>query len=107
MIARIWFGRTRAEQADEYVEYVRRTGVTTQRATTGNLASMILTRRVGDEVEVGVLSLWESLDAIRAFAGERPDVAVYFPEDERFLSELPPEVDHYEVPVAELARSLG
>lgn len=64
---------------------------------------MILTRENGDEVEFLVVSLWESLDVVRAFAGERPEVAVYYPEDEKFLLEFEPEVRHYEVAVAELA----
>ena len=50
-----------------------------------------------------VFSQWESLDAVRAFAGERPEVAVYYPDDERFLLEFEAEVRHYEGPIAELA----
>lgn len=103
MIARIWRGRTRTEDAEEYVEYVRKTGVTEQRATPGNRGSMLFTRQLDGEVEFLVLSLWESMAAVRAFAGERPEVAVYYPEDERFLLELEPEVRHYEVAVAEMA----
>lgn len=101
MIARIWLGRTRVEDAEEYLEYVKKTGVTQQRATLGNRSSMVLTREIGDEVEFLVLSVWESLAAVRAFAGDRPEVAVYYPEDERFLLELEPEVRHYEVSVGE------
>lgn len=103
MIARIWRGRTRAEDADEYVEYVNQTGVAQHRRTAGNHGSMILRRKAGNEVEFLVFSLWESLDAVRAFAGERPEVAVYYPEDKRFLLGLEPEVRHYEVAVADLA----
>ena len=103
MIARIWRGRTRAEDADGYVEYVNRTGLAQHRRTQGNHGSMILRRKFGGEVEFLVVSLWESLDAVRAFAGERPEIAVYYPEDEKFLLELEPEVRHYEVSVADLA----
>ena len=103
MIARIWRGRTRTEHAHEYVDYIKKTGVKQHRETPGNLGSMILTRENGDEVEFLVLSLWESLDVVRAFAGERPEVAVYYPEDEKFLLEFEPEVRHYQVAVAELA----
>lgn len=102
MIARIWRGRTRAEHAGEYAAYVNETGVTQQRGTPGNRGSMIFTREQGDEVEFLVVSLWDSLEAVRAFAGERPETAVYYPEDERFLLNLEPEVRHYEVPVASL-----
>ena len=44
-----------------------------------------------------LISLWESLDAIRAFAGEDLDRAVYYPEDEEYLLELEPDVAHCEV----------
>jgi hypothetical protein len=37
------------------------------------------------------------MEAIKAFAGEAPEVAVYYPEDDHFLVERPPNVDHYRV----------
>ncbi len=45
----------------------------------------------------GVISLWGSLDDVRAFAGPRPEAAVYYPEDERYLLDRSPTVDHYEI----------
>ena len=101
MIVRMWRGRTMAAQADEYVEYMTTTGVARQRATPGNVGSMILRREIGDETEFLVVSLWESLEAVRAFAGDRPEVAVYYPEDDTFLLEFEPEVRHYHASVAE------
>lgn len=105
MIARIWRGRTRSSQAKEYAAYVERTGVAAQRKTPGNLGSMVLQRDLGEESEILVISFWDSWEAVRAFAGEVPERAVYFPEDRAYLMELEPEVRHYEVPVAELAVS--
>lgn len=101
MIARVWRGRVSTEKADEYLRYVEETGIASQRSTEGNRGSMLLVRKVSEEAEVMVFSLWESLDAIRGFAGERPEVAVYFSEDEKYLLELEPEVEHYEVVVRE------
>ena len=101
MIARIWRGRTRKEDADEYSDYINQTGVPGQRGVEGNLASMILRREKGDEAEFLVFSLWENWDAIRAFAGERPEVPIYYPEDQNYLLEFEAEVRHYEVDVAE------
>lgn len=103
MIARIWHGRLRAEEVDEYVAYVEETGIKAQRGTPGNLASMILTRGKKDEAEIVVLSLWESMEAVRAFAGQRPEIAVYYVQDAKYLLEFEPEVHHYEVPAAESA----
>jgi heme-degrading monooxygenase HmoA len=106
MIARIWHGRTKAEHADEYVDYVNRTGVEQQRRTPGNLGSLLLRRVSGGEAHFLVVSFWESMAAIEAFAGERPEVAVYYPQDEGYLLELESEVVHWEVSVAELAATL-
>jgi heme-degrading monooxygenase HmoA len=104
MIARIWRGRVRSNQADEYVDYVNETGIRSQRATAGNVGSMVLRRDLGDETEILVVSLWESMEAVRAFAGDRSDVAVYYPQDTEYLLELEPKVTHYEVPVADCQR---
>jgi heme-degrading monooxygenase HmoA len=102
MIARVWHGQTRAEHAEEYAEYMRQTGVKAHRATAGNRGSMIFHRVSGEVADFYVISLWESMDAISAFAGEDPEVAVYFPEDERYLLELEPGCLHYDVPAFEV-----
>ena len=97
MIARVWKGTTRAEQADEYFEYLQRTGVDHCRRTPGNRGVSIL-RDVKDGVATFVFtSRWDSWDAIHAFAGPEPERAVYYPEDREFLLALEPNVAHYEV----------
>ncbi len=103
MIARIWRGRTRKEDADRYTVYINETGVPGQRGMPGNLGSLVLRRENGDEAEFLVFSLWDSWSSIRAFAGDQPQVPVYYPEDEKYLLEFEAEVRHYEVPVAELS----
>jgi uncharacterized damage-inducible protein DinB/heme-degrading monooxygenase HmoA len=100
MIARSWDGVTRTAQADEYADYVRRTGVTDLAATGGNLGVYLLRRREGDRTRFRVLSLWDSMEGIRRFAGDDPEKARYYPEDERFLLALEPHVEHFEVVAA-------
>lgn len=99
MIARMWSGRTRAADADVYLDYLKATGVEAQRAVEGNLGSLVLRRLEDGTAEFWVISLWESMQAIEAFAGDRPEVAVYFPKDEEYLLELSEEVLHYELPI--------
>jgi heme-degrading monooxygenase HmoA len=99
MIARMWRGRIRSNDAPEYLEYVKETGIQEQRRTPGNRGSMILQRDLGDETEILVVSLWETLESVRAFAGEPIEQAVYYPQDEKYLLELEAEVAHYEVAV--------
>ena len=97
MIARVWRGTTRARDADTYAAYMRGTGSESLAATPGNKGVYML-RRIRDEAaEFVMISLWESEDAIRGFAGDDIDVAVFFPEDDRYLIERELTVSHYEV----------
>ena len=57
----------------------------------------MLRRDDGDRSEILTFSLWDSVDSIRAFAGEDIDQAVFYPEDDRFLIERDRTVQHYEV----------
>jgi len=97
MIARIWYGRTKRQDAETYSEYVSRTGIKALKATDGNLGAYLLRRIDGDEAEFAVLSLWESIAKVRNFAGKATEKAVYYPEDERYLLRLDPRVRHFEV----------
>jgi heme-degrading monooxygenase HmoA len=97
MIARIWHGVTEAAKADEYLNYLNQTGVPDYRQTAGNLGVYVLRRIEADKAHFQLMSLWESFDAIKRFAGADFEKARYYPEDEAFLLELEPQVTHYEV----------
>jgi heme-degrading monooxygenase HmoA len=97
MIARIWRGMTAASNADEYLEYLRLTGMREYKETDGNRGVFVLRRTQGEHTEFILLSLWESMDAVRRFAGENADIAKYYPRDAHYLLELEPHVRHYEV----------
>lgn len=101
MIVRTWRGRTRAADADRYVEYLKQTGVKEYRETPGNRRVQILRRVRGDAAEFLVVTWWDSYEAIRGFAGDNIDTPVYYPEDKEFLLEFEDHVDHYEVVVEE------
>ena len=97
MIARIWKGAVRGADGDAYAAYIRETGVAGYEATPGNRGVWMLRRDIGELTEFVMFTLWESLEAIREFAGEDVERAVYYPEDDRFLVERSSTVDHYEV----------
>ncbi|MFS0868076.1 hypothetical protein AB3M83_12185 [Microbacterium sp. 179-B 1A2 NHS] len=95
-IVRMWTGVVRTADRDRYVAYVERTGMTAYRATPGNLDCWLLTRDLGDgRTEVTTVSRWENRDAIVAFAGDDPDRAVFYPEDDEFLLTRDERVRHY------------
>jgi heme-degrading monooxygenase HmoA len=97
MIARMWKGATRAEDADRYVEYLRQTGLAEYAGTPGHRRTITMRRVVDDRAEFVLVTLWDSLDAVRLFAGDDPEQAVFYPEDDRFLVARDDRVTHYEV----------
>src|SRR6266540_636674 len=96
-IARIWRGRTLASKADEYQAYLDTSGISKVRATPGNLGVMVLRRNDGGKTEFLVMSVWESVEAIKKFAGENYQKAVILPRDREYLLEVEPTVLHYEI----------
>lgn len=84
-------------KADEYHAYLLATGVKDYRTTAGNRGVQMLRRDDGERAEFLLITLWDSLDAIRAFAGDDVETAVYYPEDKDYLLEFEPTVMHYEV----------
>ena len=97
MIARTWRGATRAKDSAAYLGYLHRTGFTEYRKTKGNRGVLALRRIVDDKAEFLLVSLWESEESIRRFAGDDIKKAVFYPEDEQFLIERDEQVSHYEV----------
>src|SRR5687767_11984363 len=98
MIARIWRGAVRPGDGDAYVAYIEKTGMREYRQTPGNISAHMLRRDLEDRTEILTLTFWESMEAIKAFAGDAPELAHYYPEDDRYLIERPLNVEHYEVP---------
>lgn len=97
MIARIWHGATEAEKADDYLNYLKRTGLPDYRRTKGNRGAYVLRKIEGDTAHFYALSFWDSLDSIKELAGEDYEKAKYYPEDEKFLREFEESVQHLEV----------
>ena len=96
-LARLWRGATRAADADAYLEYLHETGIAEYRRTPGNRGVFVLRRIADGRAEFLLITLWESEDAVRRFAGEDPGKAVFYPEDDRFLIARDERVDHFEV----------
>jgi heme-degrading monooxygenase HmoA len=105
VIARIWRGAVRRDDGDAYAEYMRETGLRAYVRTPGNRGAWMLRRDDGDRTEFVMFTLWESLDAVKAFAGEDYEVAVFYPEDDRFLIERDESARHYVVEDARPADS--
>jgi heme-degrading monooxygenase HmoA len=97
VIARHWRGWSTPELAPAYEEHLRTQTFPALRAIDGHADAFFLRRDDGDEVELLVITLWESLDAIRAFAGDDYERAVVPPEAQRLLTRFDGRVTHYDV----------
>ena len=100
MIARSWHGRVPTAKADLYFQYLQRTGLADYAGTPGNRGVFVLRRTDGDVTHYLLTTLWESLDAIKRFAGDDYERARYYPEDDDFLLEREPFVTHHDVLMA-------
>lgn len=97
MIMRAWHGVTPAAKADEYLDLMLGVAVPDYKAIPGNCGVYVLRRIEGADAHFLLLTLWDSADAIRQFAGEDIDKAKYYDFDKDYLLELEPTVTHYEV----------
>jgi heme-degrading monooxygenase HmoA len=97
VVARTWRGWTRRDDADDYVAYIEETGMRQYLETPGNRGAWILRRDEGERTEFTTLSFWDSLEAIRGFAGDDLERAVFYPEDDRFLVDREDTVKHWTI----------
>jgi hypothetical protein len=97
MIARLWKGWTTTENANAYETLLRETVLPSLNQIAGYRGGYVLRRDENEEVEFAVLNLFDSLDAVRAFAGPDYTVPVFEPEARELLSKVEPIARHYEV----------
>jgi heme-degrading monooxygenase HmoA len=97
VIARVWHGRTSPEKSEAYLRFLMDRAVPDYKSVAGNRGVHILRRNDAGAAHFVILTLWDSREAIEAFAGRDVDRAKYYPEDTDFLLEFEPAVVHYEV----------
>ena len=97
MIARRWSARATRDNAPRYARYFRETLTPQLRQRSGYRGATLLERPVGDTVEIQVITWWESMAAIRAFAGDDPSIAVVTDEAHALLLHGDAHADHAEV----------
>jgi heme-degrading monooxygenase HmoA len=94
-VVRIWRGRVPAGLASSYLRLMGEVAVPDYRSTPGNRAAFTLHRQEGPLIVVMMVTIWDSIDAIAAFAGPDIEQAKYYPFDSEYLVELEPTVQHY------------
>lgn len=97
MIIREWRGRVPREKTAAYLGFLRARAMPDYARTPGHRGTWILLDEGAEVSEFLLLTLWDSRDAIRAFAGDDISLARYYPEDPGFLLEMPERLRHYDV----------
>ncbi|HEY1931650.1 MAG TPA: hypothetical protein VGG99_06555 [Acetobacteraceae bacterium] len=105
MIARVWRGwAATPEAANLYQEFLRSTFLPSAHTIGGYGGAEVLRRSVGDELEFMTITRFESLDAIRRFAGEDCEVAHVAPRGRELLARFDARCLHYELVVEDKPR---
>lgn len=97
MIARIWRGFALPERADDYVKHLQTSVLPELRQIDGFQQVCLMRQDTPEAVEFVVITLWESMDAIRKFAGENAEIAVVAPAAQALFREYDSTVKHFEV----------
>jgi heme-degrading monooxygenase HmoA len=97
MISRMWHGRVPTSKAKAYREFLNSRAIPDYQSVDGNISVHILERAEDEITHFITLTFWKDMEAIKAFAGEKVEIAKYYPEDKNFLLEFEPTVTHYEV----------
>jgi uncharacterized protein len=97
MILRMWKARSSVEKTGDYVQHATKKVFPSLRAIEGHRQAYLLRRAVDGACEFVVLTLWESMAAVRRFAGVEPEKAVVEPEARAILSGFDEFVTHFEV----------
>jgi antibiotic biosynthesis monooxygenase (ABM) superfamily enzyme len=96
MITRLWRGWTRTEDADAYEQFLLGKLFPSLRSIDGFLGADVLRHAEGDEVAFVTLVRFDSLDDVKAFAGESYETPVLEPEALALLSRHDGRAVHYE-----------
>jgi len=97
MIARVWKGWTSAENADAYEKLLQEVVYPGLQTIEGYVSGYILRHDNTDETEFVTVNLFDSLDAVKAFAGPNYEVPVFEPEARHLLAKVEPIARHYDV----------
>jgi heme-degrading monooxygenase HmoA len=107
MIARHWRGWTKPQNADTYETLLKTQVLPGLTKIAGYRGGFVLRDNAADEVEFVVINLFDSVEAVRAFAGPDYTIAIFEPEARRLLSRIETTAHHYEVRASTASFSSG
>jgi hypothetical protein len=97
MIARHWRGWTQVQNADAYERLLKQNVLPSLKQVEGYRGGYILRNDGPQEVEFVVLNFFDSLEAVKRFAGPEYTIPVFEPEARALLCKIEPVAMRYEV----------
>ena len=97
MIARLWRGTATTAKADAYQCHFTTAVAPHLKEIAGHRGAYLMRRETDGEVEFLAVTLWDSIETIKQFAGPDPEVAIVEPEGRAALSAFDDFARHYEV----------
>lgn len=102
MVARYWSARARRDTAPQYAQHFNEHVLPVLQKIDGYVTATVLQREVGHSIEIVVLTYWQSVEAIRGFAGDDLEIAVVADQARTLFTDYDRRVRHYEVLVTEV-----
>jgi heme-degrading monooxygenase HmoA len=97
MMIRTWHGRTRIDDAAAYEQFMQVRAAPDYASVHGLVRAVFTRRDEGDVAHFLLITFWDSMAAVSAFAGQNPAKAKYYPEDDQFLLEQEADALNYTI----------
>jgi heme-degrading monooxygenase HmoA len=94
---RLWHGEVPIEKADDYEKLMVEKAAAYYSSVDGLLSLSFQRRNENTKAHFLLVTIWDSLDSIKQFAGADPELAKYYPEDDEFLLEKEKYTSIYDV----------
>ena len=96
-IMRLWHGEVAIEKADEYEKFMIKKAAPDYSSVDGLLNLSFQRKNEKTKAHFLLVTIWDSLESIKDFAGAEPELAKYYPEDDHFLLEKEKYTSLYDV----------
>ena len=96
-IMRLWHGAAAIEKADEYEKFMIERAAPDYSSVEGLVKLYFQRKNEEKKAHFLLVTLWDSIESVKRFAGDNPEIAKYYPEDDDFLLEKEEHVSMYEV----------
>lgn len=94
---RLWHGEVAIEKADAYEKFMVERAAPDYGSVEGLLKLYFQRKNEDNKAHFLLVTLWDSIESVKKFAGDNPAIAKYYPEDDNFLLEKEKHVSVYEV----------